>query len=296
MGLGDLLALLGGAAFVGGLVWTVFALRGTEIDPAVAQAPPRRRKLTAAQVRRRQILWVAAAACGVLGWMVTGLMVSALVLAGLVLVIPWLLRPTFSDKTSIIKAEALEQWTRRMVAVTVLGVGLEQALIDSAATAPLPISDAVGQLAARIQARWTMKRALRAFADDLGTAGGDTVVLALIAAAENRGPGLSQALEELANTLADQARNMREVESRRGESRVTVRYTTITILVVVAVGAFDRGYVSPYSTPIGIGVLTGCTAAFAGIFAWMRRLVTGAPEIRLLTDANAKPRKRGRTR
>jgi Flp pilus assembly protein TadB len=291
-GFGALLALLSGVALVGGLVLLVLSIRGTLVDPADPLPARRRRVVSPAQARRRQILYAVAALTAVLGWWVTGLLLSALILAALVLVVPWLLGPTGSDKKAIERTEALEEWTRRMVAVTAMGVGLEQALIGSAATAPGPIAAHVTDLASRIQARWPIASALRRFADDLGSAGADTVVLALIAAAENRGPGLTQSLEALADTLADQTRLRREVEARRGESRVTVRYTTITILIVVAVGCLDRNYIAPYSTPIGVGVLVGCAAAFAGIFTWMRRLVVGPPEIRLLANPDAKARKK----
>jgi Flp pilus assembly protein TadB len=115
----------------------------------------------------------------------------------------------------------------------------------------------------------------------MGTTGGDKLAIALKSSAEHRGP-IAATLDDLAETLATEAGMDREIEAKRGESRVTVRMVTSTIIAVVALGSFDRAYASPYQTPVGLAVLAAITGMFALVFAWMRRLIAPRRQTRLL--------------
>jgi len=287
LGYGALLALVCGLMVTGGVCLTVWAVRGREVDPD-APDPVRRRRTraerTPQQVRLRQLRYLSTLVIAVLMWWWTGLLLTALFYGSLPILIPWLFRPTFSDKTLIERDEALEEWTRRLISMSQLGQGLEQSLRDSVDSAPIPIKGEVERLAARLGARWTMRDALRQFAYELASTNGHTVALALTAADEDRGPGLSEALEGLAATIAEQSRLNREIEARRGESRITVRMVTGTILAVVALGALDKTYVTPYQTPVGLAVLVVLLGLFAAIVLWMRRLIMPAPQVPLLPD------------
>jgi tight adherence protein B len=287
LGYGALLALVCGLMVAGGVSLTVWAARGREVDPD-APAPVRRRRTraerTPQQVRLRQLRYLSTLVIAVLVWWWTGLLLTALFYGSLPVLIPWLFRPTFSDKTLIERDEALEEWTRRLISMSQLGQGLEQSLRDSVDSAPIPIKGEVERLAARLGARWTMRDALRQFAYELASTNGHTVALALTAADEDRGPGLSEALEGLAATIAEQSRLNREIEARRGESRITVRMVTGTILAVVALGALDKTYVTPYQTPVGLAVLVVLLGLFAAIVLWMRKLIMPAPQVPLLPD------------
>lgn len=288
MSVGALLATLCGAILVAGVILVITSIRGDEIDPA---APPKPSTLARAlstvglsrqsSMGRRWQLWLAAAVF-ITTLVMTHLLLSAVALSSLIWVIPWLLAPTRSDKTVIVRLEALEEWTRRLASMAQIGSGLEQSLVESLPTAPAPIKPAIALLVARLGSRWDIHEALLGLADDLGTVGGDTVVLALTAAAADRGPGLSATLNSLADTLTEDAAMRREIEAKRGESRTTVRYLTVTLLGVVGFGALDTTYVRPYQTPVGILVLGVCLAALFGTFWWMRSLIQGPPEPRIL--------------
>lgn len=291
LGYGALLALVCGLMVTGGVCLTVWAVRGREVDPD-APDPVRRRRTSAGrtpqQVRLRQLRYLSTLVIAVLMWWWTGLLLTALFYGSLPVLVPWLFRPTFSDKTLIERDEALEEWIRRLISMSQLGQGLEQSLRDSVASAPIPIKGEVERLAARLGARWTMRDALRQFAYELASTSGHTVALALTAADEDRGPGLSEALEGIAATIAEQSRLNREIEARRGESRITVRMVTGTILAVVALGSLDKTYVTPYQTPVGLAVLVVLLGLFAAIVLWMRRLIMPPPQVLLLPDPTRK--------
>jgi Flp pilus assembly protein TadB len=286
LGYGALLALVCGLMVTGGVCLSVWAIRGREVE-LDAPAPVRRRRRTTrtrTELRLQQLRYLSTIVIAVLVWWWTGLLLTALFYGSLPVLIPWLFRPTFSDKSAIERSEALEEWTRRLSSMSQLGQGLEQSLRESVETAPAPIKNAIERLASRLRARWTLRDALLFLADELGSTGGDTVCLALLSADENRGPGLSAALDDLAGTLAEQSRLAREIEARRGESRITVRMVTSTILAVVALGALDSTYVTPYQTPMGALVLVVLLGLFAAIVLWMRRLIAPPADTRLLPD------------
>ncbi|MBS2545374.1 type II secretion system F family protein [Catenulispora sp. NL8] len=294
MGVGALIAALAGGAVIAGVFVIVAGIRGTEFDPA---APPRPSGLARAlaaiglsrqsSLGRRWQLWVAAAVF-ILVFLATHLLLSAALLTSFIWVLPWLMAPTRSDKTFIVRLEALEEWTRRLAAMAQIGAGLEQSLHDSLPTAPTSIKPAIADLVARLDSKMALRDALMYFADDLAMVGGDTVVLALVAASADRGPGLTATLNSLADSLSEDSAMRREVEAKRGESRTTVRYLTLTLVAVVGVGALDTGYVRPYQSPVGIAVLAGCLAALFGTFWWMRSLIQGPPEPRILLQKDGR--------
>jgi Flp pilus assembly protein TadB len=237
---------------------------------------------TPEMVRRRRIQLVLAAVGGPGGWLFTGIPLAVLVVPGLVFVIPWFLESTSSHDGPIVRLEALAEWTQRLSDRLVAGGGLEQVIATSRNTAPAALASEIHDLSGRLLARWRLEDALRAFGDELSDATADKVLAALVLRANDHGPGLAQALTDLAESVREEVRQRRAIEADRAKHRVTVRWLTVIILVVVVAGSFDHSYIRPYSTPAGELVLALVGMAMVGVVAWMQAMASQRPVPRFL--------------
>ncbi len=232
--------------------------------------------------------WPLAVALGVVAWVVTSWPVTALITVLVVVGVPVLLSTPTLAASGIDRIEAVEEWTRRLADVLITGVGLEQAITATAGTCPARLQQQVGALVARLQARWDLETALRAFADDLGDATADLVVATLILGARRRGPGLARVLAAVADSVAAEVAMRRNVEAERARPRATARAVTLITLAVVTFGALNTTYTRPYGTPLGQVVLAVITAGFAGALWWMRAMTLPHGEARVL-DERSRP-------
>jgi hypothetical protein len=182
--------------------------------------------------------------------------------------------PTRSDVRGIERLDALAEWTRRIADLVELGAGLENAMITSRATCPAAIDAEVGDLVARLQARWQPDDALRKFADEFGDATADKIAAALILRARDRGPGLATALKDFAQTVREEVRQRRGIEADRASARAAVRWITYIILAMVALMGLNRDYSAPYGTVLGEIVLAVLSAGFIGVLLWMRTITS----------------------
>ena len=284
-----LLAAVTGAVVMGGLVVAVLGLLPA---PGRVQRPPRRTPTTRPAQHGTWARWriPAAAVAGAAAWLLSGWPVAALIVAATVWGLPILLGTSKTAAARIDRIEALEEWTRRLSDVLVVGVGLEQGIAATVRTCPQHLQGEVSALAARLDARWSTEAALRAFADDLDDATGDLVVATLILGARRRGPGMAKVLAAVADSVADEVAMRRRVEAERAKPRTTARAVTLITLGVVAVGAINGTYLAPYGTLLGQLVLAVITCGFIASLAWMRALTLNAPQPRLLLPAPADSR------
>ncbi|MFB7301402.1 type II secretion system F family protein [Streptomyces rubiginosohelvolus] len=262
-----LLWVVCGLAVAGGIVGLVAGVVGTSAPagPSLAARLRARPGKTDrdARVRRRNLL-TAGAVVGALLWLVTGVFVLG-VLAVLVAVgVPWLLSPTKGANVRIGRLEALGDWTQRLANVLRLGRGLDEALKVSRKGAPEPIAEEVG--------------------DTLDDVTSDKVVAALVLSASDRGPGLAQALEDLADAVHEEVAKRRAIEADRSKSRTTVRWMTFITLGVVGAGLLVPSYTAPYGTLLGQLVLALLMAGFVGVLVWMRQLAEHRPVPRFLVE------------
>lgn len=285
-----LLAALAGVAITAG---AVLAVAGTLPAPISNPQPPRSRLLPRRLWGTNRDGWrtLAAGIAGLAVWLATGMPVAAAIVAITVWGLPILLSTSTTAAAGIDRLEAVEEWTRRLADVLVVGVGLEQAITATTRTCPHLVSNEVATLSARLQARWTTEAALRAFADDLDDATADLVVATLILAARRRGPGLPRVLAAVADSVADEVAMRRTVEADRAKPRATARAVTFITLGVVAVGSLNTTYLQPYQTLLGQLVLAAITVAFVSALAWMRALTltTPAPRLFLPRTTTAEP-------
>ncbi|MGW1107904.1 type II secretion system F family protein [Streptomyces sp. NPDC002540] len=270
-------ALLSGMAVTGGLVGVVVGLLGTT---APRQAPfwlrwkaSRAGGVQSEEVRlRRQALAVVGSVLFVAVWLVSGNFVAGALIGVAVVGVPWLITPAQMAKDRIGQLEALSEWTQRLAGLLRLGMGLEQAMITSRQGAPEELASQIVTLSDRLRLGWRPEEALRAFGDELDDVTADKVLAALVLSVNDRGPGLAQALEDLAGTVRDEVARKRVIESDRAKPRTTVRWMTFMILGIVGAGFFVPSYTKPYSTLLGQLVLAFLTAGFVGVLALMRQL------------------------
>ena len=274
--------VLGGAAallVVLGITMTVAGVRGPG-SPAFGAVRGAGRGGRGPWLRAALAAGVAAVA-----WLLTGWPALAVGAAGAVIGLPAVAGAGRRAEAQIDRVEAVEEWARRVADVVAIGVGLEQALLTAARTAPAAISGEAATLAARIAARTPTEEALRRFADELTDPTADLVVAALILAARRRGPGVAAALTAIAESVGEEVAARRRVEADRAKPRATARAVTAITVIIIGVGLLNRGYTDPYSTVVGQIVLVGTLGFFAGALWWMHSMTTPTVPARILAPA-----------
>lgn len=186
------------------------------------------------------------------------------------------------EAKAIDRLDALETWTRSLAGLTIAGAGLEQTIAASLDSAPTQIRPEVRKLVARLDARWPVQPALQRFADDLADPTADLVVAHLTLAARVRGPGLSNALEDLAQDIFDETRVRRQIETDRSSPRQVVRLVTLITGLLLVLLPLGGTFVAPYRSLTGQLFLTVWLVAYAGLLLWLKRLTLGRPAPRIL--------------
>ncbi|SCL36236.1 type II secretion system F family protein [Micromonospora aurantiaca (nom. illeg.)] len=285
-----LVAALIGAGLVGSLALGISAITGTgERDRPPSRWAARARWIwfgpgTTLQSQRRHQAWVLGAlAAGVLAWIISGIPVAAPLVAVAVPGVPWLLSAGREEQRTIARVEAVEAWTRRLRDVEDSGVGLQEAIVDTAQTAPAAIAADVQLLAARIQAGWDVEAALYAFAEALRDPVSDQVVVALALHLSDRGARLADALTGIAEAAADEVAMRRETASKRSRARFQIRFLTVGSVLLVGFGLASGQYTAPYAEPRGQVVLAILACGFIGCLWWARTLSLPPAEERFLS-------------
>ncbi|MFC5041773.1 type II secretion system F family protein [Ornithinimicrobium kibberense] len=210
------------------------------------------------------------------GWVIA-LAVAPLALAG----VPVLLAAPPAQR-EVARLEAMEEWVRTVAGTLGAGVGLEQALLRSLRSTPGPIKPEVTRLAGRLRARWATEDALRAFADDLDDPTGDLIAANLALGARRRGGGLATVLGALAQSVGEDVRARREIESDRAKPRANARLITGITLSVLVFLSLSGSYIAPYGTPVGQVLLGTFLAMYVGMLIWLRTMARGKPMPRFI--------------
>lgn len=280
-----LLAALSGAALIAGLWCVAAGLIGRVPNTAPTPPPSRWSRSAAAMTPGRLKAMLAALACGITALALTRWPVAGIAAGAAVACIPRIVTGRVAAQR-IQRLEALEQWTRRLADLLAAGRGLEQAIEHSATrNVPAAIADPVAQLARRlIILRMPTEQALRLFADELDDPIADRIAAALILVARRRGTGASTVLGGLAELVARDVTDRREVEAARAEHRTTVRWVIGILLVLTTAAVFQRSYVAPFGTPTGQAVLGVVVTCYAGALWWLHRLGDPDESHRFLAD------------
>ena len=222
--------------------------------------------------RRHRVTIVAAVVAGVVAWVFTGLPVAGILVAIAVPGAPWLFQVGKAEQESIERVEAVGEWARRLKDVSAVGMGLQQAIVASAATAPHAVHDEVLELSLRIHAGLDAREALLLFADAIGDPVCDQVVAALILHLSDRGDRLGEVLTSIASAATAEVATRREVDAKRTQSRFGVRFLTITTLCALAYGVLRPGYLKPYETPVGQLIMAALAGLFVAVLLWVRSM------------------------
>ncbi len=273
------LAGLLGAGVGLGLVFAWAGWRGVTL-PRSARSPTRP-KVERATLR----LGLAAGGAVVVG-AATGWPVGAL-LAGLAgWGLPGLLGGTKGRGDGLARIEAVAGWAEMLRDTMAGAAGLEQAIVATAAVAPLPIRAEVATLAVRLEGE-RLAPALRGFADEVADPTMDLVVAALVLAAEHQASRLGELLGSLAQAARDQATMRLRVEAGRARSRTSVKVVVgVTAGLALGLAVLNRSYLAPYDSALGQLVLLLVGAMFAGAFVWLSHMTRPSAPERFLARAN----------
>jgi hypothetical protein len=227
---------------------------------------------TSRQRGTHQTLLIVAVVAGALTWLITGWPVGGFIVLVAIPGLPWLFSAATAEKKAIARLSALEAWTRRVSDYVRNGIGLQAAIVATARTAPPLIGTEVRTLAARLQSGGDPVTSLRAFAEELDDYSSDEVVAPLILQLADAGEGLHSSLSDIAQALTEEINTRSTADSERSTARYTVRFLTGATVAVLAFGAINSGYATPYRSSLGQTILALLAGLYIGLMLWIRAL------------------------
>lgn len=231
--------------------------------------------------RRRDLILLGSILLGLTVAAASGWVVAVVVAPLLALGLPYLL--SLPQARDVQLLEGLDRWVRGLAATLSTGRSVTDSIRLSRRTAPPVIASEVGMLVSRLDNRWNTHDALQRFADDLDSADADPVVAALILASDRGAVGASTTLGELAESIQDQLRGRRLIETERNKPYVVVRQVTvITLVTLVGIFALSPGFFAAYRTPVGQVVLSVLIVCYIGSLVLLRRRAKQPPRDRVL--------------
>jgi tight adherence protein B len=261
------LALLGGAAGVGGLL-TLAGFRGR----AVLASPSSGTGAAAQHFDRLLLRATLALAGGMTAFWLSQWVVLSVVAAACGWWLPTYLKSRGAYQRELALVEAIATWTEQLRDTLSAANGLEHAIGATSLLAPAPIAGPVERLAARCGYE-RLTESLRRFADDVDHPMADFVAAALIIAAEKEARDLGALLGHLAESARDEARMRTRVWVGRARSRSAVRIiVAVVITFVIGLLLLNREYLRPYDSTSGQFVLSCVIASFIASFVVMERL------------------------
>jgi Flp pilus assembly protein TadB len=288
------IAAVAGLLIVGGLVSVVAGAKRCWTPRARPRHAPAgstwarlTRRPAGAAGRRRDLALVASAVAGTVIAALTGWLVAVVVAPLLALGLPYLL--TLPSARDVQLLEALDRWVRGLAATLSTGRSVTDSIRLSRRTAPPIIAEEVSMLIGRLDNRWDTRDALQRFADDLDAADADPIIAALMLASDRGAVGASATLRELAESLQDQLKGRRLIETERNKPYVVVRQVTvITMVTLVGVFVLSPGFFEAYRTPVGQVVLTVLVVCYIGSLVLLRRRAKQTPRDRILVKSGAR--------
>lgn len=238
----------------------------------------------------RQFLAVAGIGVGILMFSLTGWPILLFMVPGAALWIPVLLGGDVEKETAT-KLEALEAWTRSLSSLTVAGATLEQTLAVSAANAAPVIAPAVRKMASRLKAKWSTSAALVSFAQEVGDPASDVIVAHLLLAEKTRGTGLSNALDDLAEIMADEVRVRRSIFAERAKPRQNAKSIILITLALIAFVPFAGSFTASYGTVLGQIILTFWLGIYVALLIWLGKIMAVRPAPRFLNTTSSRRNK-----
>lgn len=281
------LAFLGGALIVTGIVLGVLAFRPPAPKPAVQRKQRRSlREQWAAITPRSRALAVVGLVIGVIAAAISNVIIFVVVVPVAMVGIPAVLGKPDTRERDLLSA--LEAWSRSLASASATGrLTLREVIVVTRTSTPEILRPSVDLMVQRMTTAWSDADALRSFAEEMRSSWVDEVAIYLIQAAEYSSDGLADALEAIADNLADQVKLRGEVyKERERPRRAMTQIAVITAVTVALVVLFARTpQLAPFSTLIGQVLLTIVLAVMAGLFLWARYLGRTPAEPRFLLSS-----------
>ncbi|MFI7026312.1 type II secretion system F family protein [Micromonospora sp. NPDC049900] len=290
----DLTAILAGLLAIGGVVVGIVGVVGTTRPPRPPSALAARlldlwtgAGRTRREQRSHQYKIVAGVGGGAIAWLLSGWPAAGLIVGVALPGIPWLFSAASIEQKALSRLKGVEFWTRRLADIVAQGIGLQQAIVATVATAPSAIEQEVRDLAARIQANVEPATALQQFADEVDDYTCDQVIAPLMLHLRDRGQGLHEVLAAISRSIAAEIDMRSTIDAKRAGPRFAVRFLSGMTLALIIYGAFNPDYLRPYSTPLGQLVLLGLAGLYVLLMVLVRRLSLPPPRPRLLPPTGA---------
>jgi len=276
-----LLAALAGILIVTGILVTVLYFRPAPPKPARAK---RGSKLTIS--KRTRTLLIVGVIAGVIAGAYTGIVILVVAVPAAIVWLPSVLgKQSTRDRDML---SALEAWSRSLAAAAeTQRLTLQDVIGVTRTSAPEMIRIPVDRMYNRLKNAWSSTDALRAFADELDNVWADEVIIYLIQAAEAQQGGLADALNDLADNLAQHVKQRLEIYAEREKPRRTMVYMTwITLGALAWVLLTSRTQEGAFYTSLfGQIVVVLVVAMFAGLLAWAKKAAQTPPEERIFLTA-----------
>lgn len=183
------------------------------------------------------------------------------------------------------KLQQMEAWTRSLSGLIVSGSALETALMSSLRNAGPVIRPQIERLSARLQAGWSTAAALEVLAEEWADSTGDMIVLHLKMAVKQRGPGLSRALDDLAEAVSEEVKIRRKVAADRAAPTRQARIVSGATLGLLVLIPMLGGPMAAYRTPVGQVLYAALAAITLYLLVMMRQSVAPKPQPRMLEKA-----------
>ncbi|GAA4127786.1 type II secretion system F family protein [Nocardioides fonticola] len=267
-----------------GVIGVIRTAQGKSLVPARAVTSRRKVADYPQTARSVTVAVIVGVAVGILTrWPVAGLMAVAIVLLW-----PKLARSGAIEKTSVAKIEAIANWTESLRDAAAAESGLEQALPATLEGAPMLLRRPLRNLVNALDLRTPLPIALAAFADEVDHRGADKVVIALSQTAEQRAGSLKRVLTTLASNTRAELEMRRKVLTERNGVRRQSNQVVLGMLALAGLQAvFLRGWVEPYSTLYGQGLLAVLAGTYVALLVRLQRLAAPEPQPRFLSGAEA---------
>ena len=214
-------------------------------------------------------------------WYATGWPVAALIGAATGYIVPQMFAVPRRRRAVADEIEAYSQWTEQIRDLVSASGSLFEAVTLSAPSSPPMLRPQVTQMAS-LAATVGLAPALDWFAAQMKSPYADRLVLGMDIAWES-GARITEAFESVARAMRTEVemRRRNEVANARTWTQVT-SITGITVVSVVLMFAFNRGFFDPFGSVTGQIILLAVGAMIFGNILWVLKLSASGVPVRLL--------------
>ncbi len=227
-------------------------------------------------------------------WYATGWLVAALIGAASGMIAPKMISVPRQRRAVADEIEAYSQWTEQIRDLVAASGSLFEAVTLSAPSSPPLLRADVTQMAS-LAGTVGLTAALDWFAARMQSPYADRLVLGMNIAWDS-GARITEAFESVSRAMRTEVemRRRNEVANARTWTQV-VSITGITVVSVVLMFAFNRGFFDPFGSLVGQIILLMVGAMIFGNILWVLKLSASGAPVRLLDQEELEDRLAGLT-